>query len=178
MSEILYFEITGFFKNNEPLPNSSCTFILGSESIDSDIPTTGPIKIQTTRLEDTESLLILFKHNDDIVAKTNSSLWSLRNGIGLDFRLENLNSTGFHSSEGHYSWEHSYRLLREDNTKVESFTKNPFREQSLLGVASPLKDFETKLGHETLPTLGRDSAGLSPLYGGMFIMCLFFLQKY
>jgi len=151
--ESLHFEILALYQNDRPLNNASCTFILGHTCVDSSIPTQNPIRVRIDNISETESLLILFKQGEDVVAKASKSLSELRQNHTFESLLEGLDSEDHKLFYNKYTWDHSYSILREDKSLAQSLDHNPFKGNLM---KSPEAKIQSK-GHES-----RDKAGASP----------------
>jgi hypothetical protein len=126
MIETLRFEVSNVYQNGQPLSNASCTIILGSQSTDVSIPTREAVVIKTGDLNESESLLVLINHNDDVVAKISQPLASLRFNTDLSTQLETIDNGNPEAVNNVYTWEHIYSLVREDSSKLQS-GNNPFK---------------------------------------------------
>jgi len=127
MIETLRFEVSNVYQNGQPLSNASCTFILGSQSTDVPVPTQEAVVIKTGDLNESESLLVLINHNDDVVAKISQPLSSLRFNTDLSTQLETVDNGNPEAANNVYTWEHIYSLVREDSSKLQSLGNNPFK---------------------------------------------------
>jgi len=127
MIETLRFEVSAVYQNGQPLTNASCTFIIGTSSVDVPVPTTEAVVIKTGDLNESESLLVLLNHNDDVVAKITQPLASLRFNTDISSHLETIDQGNSEANQNIYTWEHVYSLVREDTSKLQSIGNNPFK---------------------------------------------------
>jgi len=125
--ESLHFEILALYQNERPLTNTSCTFILGHNCIESSIPTVDPLKIRIDNINETEPLLILFKHGEDVIAKVSKPLSELRSNNAFDSVLEGLDSENHKLFYNKYTWDHSYSIVKEEENLAQSLDRNPFK---------------------------------------------------
>jgi len=146
MSETLNINIQSIFENGNALSNCSCTLILGSKLVNSNIPTQTDIQIPTTKIRDSENLTLLIKEQNEVIAKALIPLSTLRHNTNEHFSLVPLGNKAEIGSN--LTWEISFEIDREiipenqtlkvdnpfDNILLKSggeFTSEMFASQSL-----------------------------------------------
>ena len=132
MSEIetLSINILSIAENGTDLENVTCVLLLGSRILNSNIPTERSINFEIEKLRDVDTLTVLFKQNNEYIAKSFITLGDIRTSISQNYHLEPLGIKA--ETEANLTWEHSFSLIRESSNQAEAEPsakqENPFQQ--------------------------------------------------